>query len=267
MGTVDRYRLLALDLDGTILDPRLQLDPHDVEALGRMLRAGITVVACTGRPFPGALPWTQRLGLDGPIICYQGAEVRMPSGEVLLDQGIEHEMAMEVIRFARQRDLHIQAYRDDRLLVERDRPEAHEYAGHAGMEINVVGDLDAAMGPTTPKLVIVAARATLEALLPEVRQHWEGRLNIATSMPTYLEFTSVRSDKAQALAFLCRRLGIQQEETAAVGDGRNDASMIAWAGLGVAVEGSPPEVIAAADRTIPGPGHGGIQQLADLLVK
>jgi len=52
-----------------------------------------------------------------------------------------------------------------------------------------------------------------------------------------------------------------------VGDGRNDASMIAWAGLGVAVEGSPPEVIAAADRTIPGPGHGGIQQLAQALLK
>ena len=51
-----------------------------------------------------------------------------------------------------------------------------------------------------------------------------------------------------------------------MGDGRNDASMIAWAGLGVAVQGSPPEVIAAADRTIPGPGHGGIPELADLLL-
>ncbi len=232
-----------------------------------MIRAGVTVVACTGRPFPGALPWTQKLGLDGPIICYQGAEIRTPSGAVLLDQGIEHDVAMEVIRFARQRDLHIQAYRDDRLLVERDRPEAHEYADHAGMEINVVGDLDTGMGPTTPKLVIVATRDVLETLLPEVRRLWKGRLNIATSMPTYLEFTSVESDKANALAFLCSRLGIPQEQSVAVGDGRNDASMIAWAGLGVAVEGSPPEVIAAADRTIPRPGRGGIQQLADVLIK
>lgn len=238
-----------------------------MEAVGRIIRAGVTVVACTGRPFPGAVPWAQRLGLDGPIICYQGAEVRMPSGEVLLDQGIDHGVAMEVILFARQRDLHVQAYRDDRLLIERDRPEAHEYADHAGMEINVVGDLDAAMGPTTPKLVIVAAKDTLEGLLPEVRRIWKGRLNIATSMPTYLEFTSIQSDKAKALAFLCQRFGIPQAESVAVGDGRNDASMIAWAGLGVAVEGSAPEVIAASDRTIPGPGRGGIQQLADLLVK
>ena len=238
-----------------------------MEAVARIIRAGITVVACTGRPFPGALPWVKRIGLDGPIICYQGAQVRTLSAEMLLDQGIDHDLAMEVIRFARERDLHIQAYAADRLLVERDRPEAHEYANHAGMEINVVGDLDQAMGPTTPKLVIVATRETLEALLPEVRRRWAGRLNAATSMPTYLEFTGIESDKANALAFLCKRMGIPQGQSVAVGDGRNDVSMIAWAGLGIAVEGSEPEVIAAADRTIPGPGDGGIQQLADLLTK
>jgi HAD superfamily hydrolase (TIGR01484 family) len=134
------------------------------------------------------------------------------------------------------------------------------------MEVHVVGDLNAAMGPTTPKLVIVSTEKKLEALLPEARQRWEGRLNVATSVPTYLEFTSVQSDKALALAFLCERLGVSREEVVAVGDGRNDASMIAWAGLGVAVEGSASEVVAAAARTIPGPGHGGIKQLADVLV-
>jgi Cof subfamily protein (haloacid dehalogenase superfamily) len=256
---------MALDLDGTILDLRLNLDPRDVEALGRIIRAGVTVVACTGRPFPGALPWVKKLGLEGPIVCYQGAEVRMLDGTTILDHGVRHDLAMEVINFARDRGLHVQAYRDDRLIVERDRPEAHEYADHAGMEIHVVGDLDAAMGPTTPKLVIVSTAQTLEALLPVARKRWEGRLNVATSTPTYLEFTSIESDKASALAFLCERLGIRQDQSVAVGDGRNDASMIAWAGLGVAVEGSEPEVIAAADRTIPGPGRGGIKQLADVL--
>ena len=224
------------------------------------------MIACTGRPFPGALPWVQRLGLDGPIICYQGAQVRLPDGEVILDHGVAHDLAMEVIHFARERDLHIQAYRNDELIVGRDRPEAHQYADHAGMEVHVVGDLDAAMGPTTPKLVIVATSATLEKLLPEVRRRWAGRLNAATSMPTYLEFTSVESDKAAALQFLCDRMDVLREETVAVGDGRNDASMIAWAGLGVAIEGSPAEVQAAASRTIPGPGRGGIKELADLLV-
>ncbi|TMG46191.1 MAG: HAD family hydrolase [Chloroflexi bacterium] len=245
---------------------QLRLDPRDVAALGRIVSAGVAVVACTGRPFPGAVPWVTRLGLQGPIVCYQGAEVRTPEGGVLLDHGVPHDLAMEVIRYARERNLHVQAYRDDRLMVEHERPEAHKYAEHAGMEIHVVADLDLAMGPTTPKLVIVSTPAMLEELLPDVRRRWAGRLNAATSTPDYLEFTSVESDKASALRFVTERLGIAQSEVAAVGDGRNDASMIAWAGLGIAVEGSPPEVIAAADRTIPGPGHGGIQQLADTLL-
>ena len=258
--------MLALDLDGTILDMQLNLDPSDVAALGRIVSAGVRVIACTGRPFPGAVPWVKRLGLDGPIVCYQGAEVRSLDGVVVLDHGIPHDLAMEVIVYARERGLHVQAYRDDELIVERDRPEAHRYAEHAGMEIHLVNDLDQAMGTTTPKLVIVSEPATLEALLPDARRRWSGRLNVATSTPDYLEFTSVDSDKASALQFLCKQFDISQAEVAAVGDGRNDASMIAWAGLGFAVEGSPAEVIAAADRTIPGPGHGGIQQLANALL-
>ena len=182
-----------------------------------------------------------------------------------MDHGVPHDRAMEVINFARDRGLHVQAYRDDQLIVERDRPEAHEYANHAGMEIHVVGDLDAAMGPTTPKLVIVSTAATLERILPEARARWKGRLNVATSVPTYLEFTNAGADKAAALAFVCDQLGLTRDETVAVGDGRNDVSMIAWAGLGVAIDSAPAEVVAAADRTIPGPGHGGIKQLADAL--
>ena len=237
-------------------------------ALERIKAGGVTVIATTGRPYPGALPWAQKLGLDGPIICYQGAEVRTPGGEKLLDHGIPHGVAMEVISYARHRNLHVQAYRDDQLIIERDRPEAHRYSEHAGMPLHLVPDLDAAMGPTTPKLVIVADPAELEKRLPRARARWRGRLNVATSTPDYLEFTNYNSDKAEALKFLADRLGVPREQTSAAGDGRNDASMIAWAGLGVAVQGSPDEVIQAAHgRTIALPGHGGIEQLANLLLR
>ncbi|MGH7863189.1 MAG: Cof-type HAD-IIB family hydrolase [Candidatus Dormibacteraceae bacterium] len=260
-------RLLALDLDGTIVSPQLTVDPLDEEALRRAETAGVTVVVCTGRPFPGAMIWVTRLELKGPLICYQGAQVRLPDGSTLLDSGVRKEVAIEVIRFCRERDLHVQAYRDDRLLIERDRPEAREYADHAQMEINLVPDLEAAMGPTTPKLVIVAGRERIEELLPEVRSGWAGRLNAATSMPTYLEMTGPRADKRSALRFLARRLRIPQDQVAAAGDGRNDEPMISWAGLGFAVAGAAPEVIAAAQgRIIAPPGGGGISQLVDGLL-
>jgi hydroxymethylpyrimidine pyrophosphatase-like HAD family hydrolase len=201
------------------------------------------------------------------MVVYQGAQVRTLEGDMLLDHGVPHDVAMEVVRFCRERDLHVQAYRDDQLIVERDRPEAREYANHAGMEIHVVPDLDQAMTATTPKLVIVAPEETVEQLLPEVRAKWAGRLYAATSLPRYLETTNPDADKRQALEFLCGRLGISREQTVAVGDGRNDQPMIEWAGLGYAVEGAPPEVVAAAGgRTVGQPGSGGVADLVDRLL-
>jgi Cof subfamily protein (haloacid dehalogenase superfamily) len=260
-------RLLAVDLDGTLISVDLRLDPRDVAAVRKAESAGVRVVACTGRPFPGALPWVRKLGMESPLICYQGAQVRALDSEMLLDHGVPHDVAMEVIQFCRDRDLHVQAYRDDRLIVERDRPEAHEYANHSGMSVNVVGDLDAAMGPTTPKIVIVADTTVVERWLPEVRQRWAGRLYVATSLPHYIEITSPDADKRQALEWLCARFGISHDETVAVGDGRNDQPMIEWAGAGYAVEGAPPEVVAAAGgRTVGPPGTGGIARLVEALI-
>lgn len=262
-----RHRLLALDLDGTVIGPDLTIDPRDVAAVQRAESCELRVIVCTGRPFPGALPWVRRLGLTSPLICYQGAQVRTVDGEVLLDHGVPHDLAMEVIRVCRERDIHVQAYRDDLLIVDRDRPEAEDYARVAGIDVHVVGDLDRAMGPMTPKLVVVAAPLVVERLQVEFRERWAGRLYVATSLPNYLEITNPNADKRQALEFLCARFGIPREETVAVGDGRNDEPMIAWAGLGFAVEGAAPEVVAAAGgRTVGRPGTGGIAHLVEELI-
>lgn len=262
-----RWRLLALDLDGTIVSQDLSVDDRDVAALARAMAAGVTVIACTGRPFLGALPWVRRLGLPGPLICYQGAQVRDLDGGTVLDHGVCHEPAMEVVHWCRERDLHVHAYKDDRLILERDRPEAHTYSRHAGMEIHVVGDLDAAMGPTTPKVVVVAEPERVDRLLPEMRERWAGRLYVATSLPYLVEVTAPDATKRRALEFLSRRLGIPREAAAAAGDGRNDQPMLEWAGLGFAVEGAPHEVLAAAGgRTIGSPGTGGIVSLVSCLL-
>lgn len=260
-------RLFAVDLDGTLITPDLQLDPHAVEATKRAEQSGIRVVVCTGRPFPGALPWVRRLGLESPFVCYQGAQVRTVEGEMLLDHGVPCELAMEVVRFCRERDIHVQAYRDDELIIERDRPEAEQYARHAGMEIHVFPDLGLAMRATTPKVVIVVAPDVAERLLPELRERWAGRLYIATSLPEYVEITSPIADKRKALEWLCARFGVGRQDTAAVGDGRNDQPMIEWAGAGYAVEGAPPEVVAAAGGRLVGrPGTGGIARLVEELI-
>ena len=139
---------------------------------------------------------------------------------MLLDHGIPHQLAMEVISFAREQHLHVNAYRDDLLLVEHDTPEGREYAHHSGLAPNIVPDLDQAMGPTTPKLVIVAPESQIDELLPVARERWRGRLFVATSLPTYLEMTLPDADKGTALKFLsellaCPKLRRSRPATAA----------------------------------------------------
>ncbi len=241
------------------------MDPRDEAALAAARGRGLLVSACTGRPYSGAVQWVKRFQLTEPLICYQGAQVRAADGSLLLDHGIPHDLAMEVIRFAREQHLHVNAYRDDVLLVEHDTEEGREYAHHSGLAPTIVPDLDVAMGETTPKLVIVAPEAEVEGLLPLVRQRWDGRLFVATSLPTYLEMTTPGADKGTAMAFLADHLGVARGDTIAAGDGRNDLPMIEWAGLGVAIDTAPPEVRAAADRRIGPPGSGGLAGLLDTL--
>jgi len=248
------------------VDLELQVDPRDEAAVARALAAGLKIVACTGRPYSGAVQWVKRFGLTEPVICYQGAQVRAVDGGMLLDNGIPHEIAMEVVRFARERQLHVNAYRDDLLLVEHDTEEGREYAHHSGLEPHIVSDLDEAMGPTTPKLVIVAAAGLIDTLLPVVRERWKDRLFVATSLPEYLEMTIPGADKGSALEFLARHLGIPRDGVAAAGDGRNDLPMLEWAALGVAVSTAPPEVLAVAQQVIGPPGTGGIARLLDQLI-
>lgn len=260
------YSVLALDLDGTIVSIDLKLDPRDVEAVGRARAAGWHVIACTGRPFPGALPWVEKLGLTDPFVCYQGAQVRTPDGGIWWQQAIPAPVAAEVIAFCRARNLHVQAYRDDRLLVERMRPEAVQYASHAGMEITIVPDLVLAIGESSPKLVVVADPHVIEALLPETREIWRGKLFIATSLPAFLEFTDPGADKRRALDVIAARLGFDGAQAVAIGDGRNDRPMLEWAALKVAVEGAPRELAEIAQRSVPAPGAGGIAALLDELL-
>ena len=221
-----------MDLDGSLIDMELRLDAGDAAAVARAVAAGVHVVACTGRPFPGARLWVDRLGLRDPFVCYQGAEVRTLEGDRLLDDGVPHALAMEVVRWCREQDLHVQGYRDDRLLVERDRTAARAYARHAQIDINVVGDLEVALGPTTPKLVVVADAEVIERLLPAAHERWRDMLTVTTSLPTFLELTSAGADKRRALDFICTRLEVPASQVVAIGDGSQRSPDAGVGGIG-----------------------------------
>ncbi len=238
---------MALDVDDTILDRSLVFSPRTRAAVRDVIDAGFMVTLSTGRMFQSALPYARELGIDLPLICYQGALVKDPvSGEVLFHQPVPLEAARQVIQIVRRWGLHINAYVDDNLYVERATPEAERYVRIARVSLHVVGDLLAFLKAPPTKLVVVSDEPTTDKVIGELRAVFGETLYITESLPMFCEIAHPRCNKGTALEMLATHLGVAREEVVAIGDGLNDLEMVEWAGLGVAMGNAPLELKSAA---------------------
>jgi Cof subfamily protein (haloacid dehalogenase superfamily) len=266
-----RPRLVALDLDGTCLDEHQQLAPRTRDAVRATVARGTTVVVATGRMYRSALPWARTLGVTAPLVCYQGALVReLPEGEgveagaVLFEDPVDASAAERALGIARAGGWHYQAYQDDRLLCEEDRPEAHLYARIAQVEIHFVDDLVPVLRLGSTKVVCVvedlAEAARCEAAM---REGLDGQALVTRSLPEFVEITNPLASKGRALTRLCERLGVALDELVAVGDAPNDSDMLTVAGYAVAVEGAPERLLVHADAVCAPAAQAGV---ADVLI-
>lgn len=253
---------VVLDVDGTLIDAELRLHPR-TEAAVRAAAARLPVVLATGRMYRSVLPWARRLAVTQPLVCYQGALVREIEGAVLLDEGLEPRAAIRAIDVAREHGWHRQAYLDDELFCEEDRPEAHVYARIARVDIHFVDDLAALVGRGSTKVVVVDRDpAIVDVAVGELRRRLGPSARITQSFDQFCEVVSPHVNKARAVELVCARLGLGIADALAVGDAPNDAEMLAAAGVGVVVRGARAEVLAAADATCAPPAEGGV---ADVL--
>lgn len=239
-------RLLALDLDGTVLGPGREIAPAGRAALLAAERAGVQVALATGRMLRSADGVRQRLGLHGPLLAYNGGLVRLPGGEGWADP-VPLESAHAVGALCRARGYFLQAYLGDDLYVPFEDGRAEAYAELAGVAYTVDPDT-AYAAPVPPTKLLVIEPAPRQ---PEVRNALAplaaGRLELANSYPHYLEISRSGVDKGTALARLAAALGVPRAEVMAIGDGENDLAMVRYAGVGAAVANAVPLLAAAAD--------------------
>src|ERR1700683_2851503 len=153
-------RVVVLDLDGTTIDYRQELLPRVREAV-RVVAARMPVIVATGRMYRSALFWAEELGVLEPLICYQGAMVReMPppdgsAAQTIFEQPLRAAPARRALHIAREQDWHFQAYQNDELLCERDRPEARLYSHISGVHFRIVPDLEPLLERGTTKAACV----------------------------------------------------------------------------------------------------------------
>ena len=196
--------------------------------------------------------WAQELRISVPIISYQGAVIIDPmSHERLYQRTFPAGLVGELAEFARQDDLSLALYADDRIYVERKRHPDEFYDKWFGLPFCVVDDLRRALPSELLKCMFIGAEGELDAIRPEVERRFGERLQIVRSHRLFLEGLPLGVSKGSALAWLAEWLGVSREETVAIGDAGNDAPMIAWAGLGIAMGNGSAEAKAVANYVAP----------------
>lgn len=249
------YKLLALDLDDTLLNARLQIPERSRRAVEQAREAGVRVTLATGRMFRSAKPYAQQLGIQDYLITYQGALVRHSvTGETLFHRPVPLNRAREIIDLVKGYGYHINIYLNDLLFVAERTPEGERYAAHSSVPLGVVGDLDRFLkerNEEPTKVLVVAGEEQLDELAAQARTIFADRLHINKSKPHFLDFAHPDGHKGHALESIAGHYGLRRQEIIAVGDTYNDLEMIEYAGLGVAVGNARPEILKKADYICP----------------
>jgi Cof subfamily protein (haloacid dehalogenase superfamily) len=247
-------RLLAVDLDGTVMLPGDYIRPAVRDALSEARDQGIRVILATGRMVQSAERYVNDLNLGpGPVICYNGAGVaEVPGRRFWFLETLPDGAARAVVDRALVDDYLLQIYVGQEVWASREDARVRRYVESNHVAIWVRGPHDICHWPSPPIKILIqdrperlaVLRRDLDALgLPGIR--------LVASQRDYLEVLPAEAGKGRALAKVAERLGIPRSAVAAAGDGENDADMLAWAGFGIAMGQGHPAAKAAADVVAP----------------
>ena len=249
-----KIRLVALDIDGTLVDDEKRLPPANREALEAALAAGVKVAIASGRMTPRIESIEEMLGIDCIIVAYNGAKVVTPRSEgreTISHQPVPADVAEFFIAYSHDHGHLLNFYHEDILYAQEgdDRRRLMEiYARRTGAEYNVSADLERFRGEQPTKLILLADSPVRDRLHEEFRERFGDRAFITKSDPEYLEIMAPGVHKGSGLATMAAHYGLTTDEIMGVGDAENDLGLLEEAGLGVAVANADPRVKAIASE-------------------
>lgn len=242
-------KLIATDLDGTLLCTDSDISDANVKALRTALAQGITVCIATGRSHESAANFARQLRIEESlIISYNGAMIRRCNEDTAIyHKPISPEFASAIVQQSVEESLHLNYYINDKLYVTHVDKWSWMYFRRTGDVSTPVGDLRQFNGSSPTKLLVCAEPPLIPDLLKREQAAWNGTLYVTRSMPEYIEYLNTEANKGAALRWLANHLGVGMECTMACGDQLNDLTMISEAGIGVAMPTACQEVRDGAD--------------------
>ena len=265
------YRIVAVDLDGTVVPQGKSITPRAKDALRRAYNAGAHIVVSTARPYCSAEEVMRELSLpELPVICFAGSVLQMyPSKEVLYCDTFQPEHIRQIAAFCTSIGEHLQVYRlDGSYYFARRNMVSDAYAnyfGYDGIETDFSqwSFTDACRStvivPDEPKERPVRAYAAIREALGK-------NYAVSCSWPGFFDIQPQGSSKGHTLSVLADRLGIPRGEIIAFGDQTVDRSMLEYAGIGVAMENGDEELKRTADLVAPPCEEDGVAEVLDRLL-
>ena len=246
------YRIIALDLDGTLTNHDKVVTPRTRQALLQAQDKGAIIVLASGRPTYGIMPVADCLEMEkrgGYILSYNGGNiVNAKTGEKLFSQFLPDHVLPLLYRYAREHNHALLGYAGNEIITETpDDPYVKEESRINKMDIRQVDNLLVSLEPHPTKLLMTGDPTDMLRAENELVELLGEKMDIFRSAPFFLELVPKGIDKAQSLLRLLSNIDLTPADMIAFGDGYNDLSMLKLAGMGVAMANAAPEVRAEAD--------------------
>ena len=248
-----KYKLLVLDVDGTLLNSEKKIGARTLSALLKVQQMGVRIVLASGRPTYGLMPLVKALELGnygGFILSYNGGQIiNAQNGEVLFERRINPEMLPYIEKKARKNEFALFTYHDENI-VSNDVDNEHIRQEALLNNMHLVKEEEFSIAIDFPPCKCMLVSDDEEALVA-LEEHWRrqlnGALDVFRSEPYFLEVVPTAINKANTLGALLEKLEIQSDEVIAIGDGVCDVSMLQMAGLGIAMGNAEDSVKICAD--------------------
>lgn len=246
------YKLVALDIDGTLLNSQKQLTSRVIAAIESAKQQGTQVVLASGRPLEGMLSIANQLGLDGVddfILPFNGSLILKPvSREMIHSAILTGKDAIELKQLADKLGVNILAFSPTRGLI---TPKKNTYTDYEAKLNNIEYSLFdfelLAHDEPISKVMMIDEPDLLTSAIEQIPSSLQAKYSMARSLPFFYEFMNPESNKGMGMAALTKHLNLTPEQVICVGDADNDLEMIQFAGLGVAMSNASEKVKASAN--------------------